>query len=146
MLLDMTKKKIKKKVEELIESQKGSLNKFVISNKQNINDNLFEKHINEQEIHEKELEDNEIIQQKNDIENNDSNVQLCNITTFDEEVKENLEENKKGKIHITPSNYCSIVNVPPKLPIVSMSPPKLPKNVNISLMTKMPFIKLLKKN
>jgi len=33
----------KRKVEKLIESQKGSLNKFVISNKQNINDNLVEK-------------------------------------------------------------------------------------------------------
>jgi hypothetical protein len=87
-------KKTKKKVEKLIESQKGSLNKFVISNKQNINDNLVEKHINEQEIHEKELEDNEIIQQKYDIKNNDSDIQLCNITALDEEVQENLEENK----------------------------------------------------
>jgi hypothetical protein len=42
--------KIKKKI---IESQKGSLNKFVITNKQNINDNLVEKHINEQKIHKK---------------------------------------------------------------------------------------------
>jgi hypothetical protein len=33
----------KKKVEKLIESQKGSLNKFVISNKQNINDNFVKK-------------------------------------------------------------------------------------------------------
>jgi ferritin len=50
------KLKKKRKVEKLIESQKGSLNKFVISNKQNINDNLVEKHINEQEIHEKKLD------------------------------------------------------------------------------------------
>jgi hypothetical protein len=35
------------------------------------------------------------------------------------------------KVHITPLNYHSIVNVPHKLPIVSMSPPKLPKNVNV---------------
>jgi hypothetical protein len=42
----------------------------------------------------KKLEDNEIIQQKDDIENNDSDVQLCNITTLDEEGQENLEENK----------------------------------------------------
>jgi hypothetical protein len=42
----------------------------------------------------KKLEDNEIIQQKDDIENNDSDVQLCNITTLDEKVQENLEENK----------------------------------------------------
>jgi hypothetical protein len=40
MLLDM---KNLKRVKKLIESQKGSLNKFVISNKQNINDNLVEK-------------------------------------------------------------------------------------------------------
>jgi hypothetical protein len=38
---------------------------------------------------------------------------------------------KKGKVHITPSNYHSIVNVPPKLPIVSIFPLKLPENVNI---------------
>ena len=54
------KLKIKKKVEKLIESQKGSLNKFVISNK-HINNNLGEKLINEQEIHQKELEDNVVI-------------------------------------------------------------------------------------
>jgi hypothetical protein len=35
------------------------------------------------------------------------------------------------KVHI-PSNYHSIVNVPPKLPIVSMSPPPKPqKNINV---------------
>jgi hypothetical protein len=45
----------------LIESQRGALNKFVISNKQNTEDNLGEKLINEQEIHQKELEDNENI-------------------------------------------------------------------------------------
>jgi hypothetical protein len=72
----------RKKVEKLIESQKRSLNKFVISNKQNINDNLVEKYIKEQEIHEKELQDNQIIQQKDDIKNNDSDIQLCNITTL----------------------------------------------------------------
>jgi hypothetical protein len=42
------KKKKKRKVEKLIESQRGVLNKFVISNKQNIKDNLSEKLINEQ--------------------------------------------------------------------------------------------------
>jgi hypothetical protein len=55
------KLKKKRKVDKLIESQKGALNKFVISNKQNIEDNLGEKLINEQEIHQKELEDNEHI-------------------------------------------------------------------------------------
>jgi dephospho-CoA kinase len=46
------RKKKKRKVEQLIESQRGALNKFVISNKQNIeaSKNL----IDEQEIHQKE--------------------------------------------------------------------------------------------
>ena len=43
-------KKKKKKVEKLIEYHKGSLNKFVISNKKNMNDNFSEKLINEQKI------------------------------------------------------------------------------------------------
>ena len=38
------------------------MNKFVISNKQNIIQNLDENITNEQEIHQKELEDNEMIQ------------------------------------------------------------------------------------
>ena len=41
--------KKRKKEEKLIESQKGSMDKFVISNKQN----LDEKITNEQEIHQK---------------------------------------------------------------------------------------------
>jgi hypothetical protein len=49
-----------------------------------------------------------------------------------------------GKVHITPSNYHTIVNVPPKLPIVSISSLKLTENVNVPIMTKMSFIKLLK--
>ena len=36
------------------------MDKFVISNKQNITQNLDENITNEQEIHQKELEDNEI--------------------------------------------------------------------------------------
>jgi hypothetical protein len=39
-------KKLKKKIEKLIESQRGVLNKFFISNKQNIEDNSGEKLIN----------------------------------------------------------------------------------------------------
>ena len=39
-------KKIKKKVEKLIEPQRGGLNKFFISNKQNIDDDLGEKLVN----------------------------------------------------------------------------------------------------
>ena len=38
------------------------MDKFVISNKQNITQNLDENITNKQEIHQKELEDNEIIQ------------------------------------------------------------------------------------
>ena len=50
MHLDMKNlKKEKKKI--LIESQKGSMDKFVISNKQNITQNLEENITNEQEIH-----------------------------------------------------------------------------------------------
>ena len=37
------------------------MDKFVISNKQNITQNLDENITNEQEIHQKELEDNEMI-------------------------------------------------------------------------------------
>ena len=57
-----------KKEKKLIESQKGSMDKFLISNKQNITQNLGKSITNEQEIHQKELEDNEMIQlqEKND--------------------------------------------------------------------------------
>ena len=53
------KEKIKKR-EELIESQKGAMDKFIISKKKNIAENLSEGFISEQEIHQKELEDNVI--------------------------------------------------------------------------------------
>ena len=49
MHLDM--KNLKKEKKKLIEFQKGSMNKFVISNKQNITQNLDENITNEQEIH-----------------------------------------------------------------------------------------------
>ena len=71
------KLKKRKKKEKLIESQKGSMDKFVISNKQNIDENI----INEQEIHQKELEDNKRIQLQ---DNND--VQFCNTTNLDNEL------------------------------------------------------------
>ena len=61
MHLDIKNLKKKRKVDKLIESQRGVLNKFVISNKQNTENNLGEKLINEQEIHKKKLEDNENI-------------------------------------------------------------------------------------
>ena len=41
------------------------MDKFVISNKQNITQNLDENLTNEQEIHQKELEDDEMIQLQN---------------------------------------------------------------------------------
>ena len=44
-----------KKKKKLIESQKGSMDKFVISNKQNITKNLDENITNEQEIHQKQI-------------------------------------------------------------------------------------------
>ena len=58
--MHMDMKNLKK--EKLIESKKWSMDKFVISNKQNITQNLDENITTEQEIHQKELEDNEVIQ------------------------------------------------------------------------------------
>ena len=57
--------KLKKK--KLIESQKGALEKFVTSNKQNITEKLSDNSTNEQEIHFKELEDNTIIPSKDTV-------------------------------------------------------------------------------
>ena len=57
MYLDLKNFKNKK----IIESQKGSIDKFVISNKQNTTQNLDENVTNEQEINQNELEDNETI-------------------------------------------------------------------------------------
>ena len=57
MYLDLKNFKNKK----IIESQKGSIDKFVISNKQNTTQNLDENVTNEQEINQNELKDNETI-------------------------------------------------------------------------------------
>ena len=54
MHLDMKNLKKKKK---LIESQKGSMDKFFINNKQNITQNLDENITDEQEIYQIELEE-----------------------------------------------------------------------------------------
>ena len=54
----------KRKIEKQIESQKGSMDKFVTSTKKNTIESLGENITNEQETYQKELEDNEIIQQK----------------------------------------------------------------------------------
>ncbi len=79
------------KEEKLIESQKWLMDKFVISNKQNITQNLDENITNEQEIYQKVLEDNEVIQLQ---DNND--VQFCNTTNLDNELQNNLEENENN--------------------------------------------------
>ena len=72
------------KKKKLIESKKGSIDKFVISNKQNITQNLDDNITNEQEIHQKELEDNEMIQLQ---DYND--VQFYNTTNLDNELQNN---------------------------------------------------------
>ena len=72
------------------------MDKFVISNKQNITQNLDENMTNEQEIHQKELEDNEMIQLQ---DNND--VQFCNATNLDNELQNNLEENENNDENVT---------------------------------------------
>ena len=66
---------MKKEKEKLIESQKGSMDKFIISNKQNITQNLDENITNVQEIHQKELKDNENIQLQ---DNNNDNEHVNN--------------------------------------------------------------------
>ena len=73
------KLKKRKNEEKLIESKKWPMDKFVISNKQNITQNLDENVTNEQEIHQNNLE-------KNDI-------QFCNTTNLGNELQNNLEEN-----------------------------------------------------
>ena len=97
MHLDMKNfKKKKEKRRKLIESQKESMDKIVISNKQNITQNLDENITNEQEIHQKELEYNEMIQLQ---DNND--VQFCNTTNLDNELQNNLEENENNVENVT---------------------------------------------
>ena len=88
------KKKKKRQREELIESQKGAMDKFITSKKQNFVENLSEGFINEQEIHQKELEDNENIQQNDNNECSHDNVQTCNVTILDNEAQNNLEESE----------------------------------------------------
>ena len=58
------------------------MDKFVISNKQNITQNLDESIRNEQEIHQNNLEEND--------------VQFCNTTNFDNELQNNLKENENN--------------------------------------------------
>ena len=79
MHLDM---KNLKKEKKLIKSQKGSIDKFVINNKQNITQNLDENITNEQEIHQNNLEEND--------------VEFCNTTNLNNELQNNLEENENN--------------------------------------------------
>ena len=60
------------------------MDKFFISNKQNITQNLDENTTNEQEIYQNNLEEND--------------VQFCNTTNLNNELQNNLEEYKKGLI------------------------------------------------
>ena len=76
MHLNMKNLKKRKKEEKLIESKKLSMDKFVISNKQNTTQNLDENITNEQEIHQNNLEEND--------------VQFCNTTNLDNELQNNL--------------------------------------------------------
>ena len=71
--------KKKRQREELIESQKGVMDKFITSKNQNLAENLNEGFINEQEIHQKELEDNENIQQNDNNKGGHDNVQTCRL-------------------------------------------------------------------
>ena len=103
----------------MIESQKGALEKFVTSNKQNITEKLGDSSTNKQEIHFKELEDNTIIPSKDTNVNNPYDSQLkdnnksnpnasqskdtnediqndsqkCNIPTYDSQSKDTNENN-----------------------------------------------------
>lgn len=88
------KKKGRRQREELIESQKGAIDKFITSKKQNLAENLSEGFINEQEIHQKQLEDNENIQQNDNNKSGHDNVQTCNVTILDNEAQNNLEESE----------------------------------------------------
>ena len=56
------------------------MDKFVISNKQNITQNLDENITNEQEIHQNNLEEND--------------VQFCYTINLNNELQNNLEENE----------------------------------------------------
>ena len=80
--MHMDIKNLKKEKKKLIESQNWSMDEFVISNKQNITQNLDENITNEQEIHQNNLEEND--------------VQFCNTINLDNELQNNLEENENN--------------------------------------------------
>ena len=64
----------KRKIEKQIESQKGSMDKFVTNIKKNTIESLGENITNEQETYQKELEDDEIRQQKENNENSPNKI------------------------------------------------------------------------
>ena len=87
----------KRKFEKQIESQKGSMNKFVTSiKKKNTIEILGENITNEQETYQKELEDNE---------NTPNNVQTSNVTIIDNKKQNNLERNEKMTNLLTNNIY-----------------------------------------
>ncbi|KAK4545996.1 hypothetical protein RGQ29_032907 [Quercus rubra] len=95
----------KRKIEKQIESQKGSMDKFVTSIKKNTIESLGENITNEQETYQKELEDDEIIQQKENNENSPNNVETFDVTIIDNEKQNNLEENEKMTNLLTNNIY-----------------------------------------
>ncbi|KAM4115680.1 hypothetical protein ACJW30_04G169000 [Castanea mollissima] len=103
------KLKKKRQREELIESQKGAMDKFITSKKQNLAENLSESFINEQEIHQKELEDNENIQQNDNNEGGHDNVQTCNerenINDQPNYIPTNIFDPKNGPIRVDDLNF-----------------------------------------
>ena len=95
----------KRNIEKQIESQKGSMDKFVTSIKKNTIESLGENITNEQETYQKELEDDEIIQQKENNENSPNNVETSDVTIIDNEKQNNLEENEKMTNLLTNNIY-----------------------------------------
>ena len=80
------KLKKKRRVESLIQSQKGALNKFFISNKKDVNNSSEQTNLNE-------LGDNEVIAEKIKENNND---EIYENVMVSEECQENNEKDKTG--------------------------------------------------
>ena len=89
----------KKKIEKLIESQKGALEKFVTCNKQNITEKLGDSSTNENNSYDSQLKNNNesnpnASQSKDTNENIPNDSQNFNIPTFDEKHEKNLKANE----------------------------------------------------
>ena len=98
--MDTKNLKKKRKIDQLIESQKGSLDKFVTSKKNNVTKNLDENFENKQvdnEIEENKIKNIEIenIEIKdNEIEDNEiKNIEVENIEIKDNKIEDNEIEN-----------------------------------------------------